>query len=288
MEKFSAWRDKGTGISPFMPVDSPKSALRKYVADPLLVALKLPIFVVLYYAAFLAPKVVVRFVLFTLLGFSDIDVLVEGVRKLKVDEINRSRPSVNNVVIQNFVSPLDVFLLFYVSNVTSLRSIVVVIPRGDGLYTFSVWEALSLNFEELESHALGTKLADYSALKGKLVVLFPEGTASNNRAVLKFASVPQSLFDMPGFTTKTMAVRLYPNSAALPVPHLTKLQYLRKLLTSSGSYAKIKIIPHAKGSLALAKLAFADNGLNSVDLGLEQKKKFYAYYKDYALANFAK
>lgn len=290
MEKFSTWRDKATGISPFMPVETPKTPLRKYVVDPVLVAVKLPLFVVLYYLSFLAPKPITRFVLATLFGISQIDVLVDGVRKLKTDEINRNRPGVNNVVVQNFVSPFDVFLLFSISNVSSLSSIAVLVPHDGALYRFTPWQTVQLCFGGLDGATHGTKVTKYfDELKNKLVVLLPEQTPSNNRAVLPFAAVPSALFEMPSFTTKTVVLRMYPNSLALPVPHMTPFQYLVKMLSlPASSFVKVKIVPHAKGSLALAKLDFADNGLSTVELGLAQKRDFYAYYKSYALTNFTK
>lgn len=288
MEKFSTWRDKGTGISPFMPVENPKT-LTKKLLNPLLLAFKLPVFFLLYSISFIAPKPVVKLIL-SLFGVSEIDVLVEGVRKVKTDEINKKKPAQNEVVVANFISPLDILLLFCISNVTSVSNIAVVIPGNGSLYQFSVWQFVLVSFSPLEEFlAEGTKLDNYTSLQGKLVVLYPEGTPSNNRAVLPFEKIPQSFFEMPKFSYKTVVLRMYPNNLTLPVPHLTKFQYLCKALTLGNSLIKMKIVPLEKAySLTLAKLVFAENGLSIVDLGLTEKTKFYTYYKGYALADVTK
>lgn len=288
MEKFSAWRDKGTGISPFMPVDLVKTPLKKYLVDPVLLLVKVPLFFLLYIVASVAPKPAIKVALSHLFGFEDIDLLVEGVRRTKTADIDKNRPLANQVVISNWVSPLDVFLVYSLSNALSLREIAIVVPKNGALYSVGAWETISVFFGE-DISAVGKKIDNFSSLKGKLVVYFAEGTASNNRAVLLFAKHPSNLFDVPGFTYKLLVLKIYPNSLTLPIPYLSKWQYLTRLLTHLGKgFIKVKIVPIDKVTDKSIRLIYADNGLSTVELGVEQKEKFFQYYQSYALANFTK
>lgn len=270
-----------------MPVDLVKSPFSRFLVDPILLLLKVPLFFLLYALAIVAPKPTIKAVLSILFGFQEIDVLVEGVRRTKTAEIDKNRPALNQVIISNWISPLDVFLVYSMSNVASLNQIEVVVPNKGALYSMSAWQTISLFFGGDVS--VGKKIDTYSSLKGKLVVYFAEGTASNNRAVLPFARAPSGFFDVLGFSYKFLVLKMYPNSLTLPIPHMSKWQYLSRLLTHVGKgFIKAKIVPIDKASANTFRLIFADNGLNTVELGAEQKEKFFEYYQSYALTNFTK
>lgn len=288
MEKFSNWRDKGTGISPFMPVDIPKSPIKRFMLDPVSILVKTPLFLFLYVVAAVAPKPAFKAILSFLFRFEDIALLVEGVRRTKAAEIEKNKPAVNQVVISNWVSPLDVFVIYVLSNVTSLLQIEVVVPTKAGSYRISAWQSVSLFFGE-DISTVGTKIADLATLKGKLVILFAEGTASNNRAVLPFIPVPLTFFSTPGFSYRALVLKVYPNSLTLPIPYLSKWQYLARLLTyPDKGYIKAKVVPMDKVTPNAFRLVFADNGLSTVELGLEHKAKFLEYYQSYTVSNLTK
>lgn len=290
MEKFSTWRDKGTGISPFMPPESAESFAFKFIVSPVLVCVKAPLFVLLYLATYIAPKPAIKLAFSWLLGIKDIDLLVEGIRKTKTEEINRHKPQLNDVVIVNLISPLDVFILFVVSAVNSLRQIVVVVSSPDGLMRFSVWEYVSFMFSDLDSRfPKDNKLSSFKELEGKMVIFFPEGTSTNNKAILPFIQIPESFLSIPGFSYKTIVLRMYPNILTLPVPHMTKSQYIRKLLSQrEKTFVKVRIVPNEKASLNASKVIFAENGLNTVQLGLKEKKDFFTFYRSYTVSKLTK
>lgn len=294
MEKFSNWRDKGTGISPFMPQENVQTPLKKFLVNPILVACKLPILYLLYALLVIAPKPALQAILKHIFGVSDIDVLVEGVRKSKKAEIDSKRPSLNHLVVANFISPIDVLVLYAISVVKSINSVVVVIPKGTQLYALNFWQFAKVPFLDLEAELPGTQLTNFSGLKDKLVILFPEGTPSNNKAVLPFNKhIDSRLFELPGFNYLTVVLRVYPNFITLPVPHVTNFQYLCKLLTVGRVAIKAKIVPHIDLkplSVKAAREVFPDNGLSLVgdDLSLQEKLKFFTYYKGYALSQVTK
>lgn len=273
-----------------MPPVAQKSFLSDYVVGPLLVSIKLPFLVILYLAAYVVPKPAVKLALSGFMGVGDIDLLVEGVRKTKAAEIERNKPKQNEIVLVNLISPIDVLVLFVISQVSSLNQIRVVLPGPSGLHVFSPWDYVSFMFRDLDDNLSDeTKLTSYKELDGKLVYLFPEGTSSNNKAILQFRKVPDAFLLIPGFSYKTIVLRMYSNVLTLSVPHLTKFQYLKKLLSrSEKTFIKVKVVPTEKCLLNQSKAIFAENGLNMVELHLSDKKQFYKYYKDYAVSELTK
>lgn len=294
MEKFSNWRDKGTGISPFMPVDNPQPPIKKFLVNPFVVAFKIPALYILYAFTLIAPKPVFLIILKHIFGVSDIDLLVEGVRKAKTAEIDRKRPGLNHLVVANYVSPIDVLILYVISAVKSINSVVVVIPRGTKLYALNFWQFSQVPFLEPHAPLPGEVLQDYVSLKDKFVILFPEETPSNNKAVLPFnKTIDPALLQLPGFSFLTIVLRVYPNLITLPVPNVTRFQYVCKLLTVGKVFVKAKIVPHVeltKFSLKAAREVFPDIGLSLVgdELNLAEKTKFFSYYKGYALSQVTK
>ncbi|GEQ69276.1 hypothetical protein JCM33374_g2947 [Metschnikowia sp. JCM 33374] len=291
MEKFSNWRDKGTGISPFLPVDAKVSPVRKYAVNPALLAVKWPFFIALYLLASVAPKPATKLILKLLFSVSDIDLSVEGVRKSNTREIVKHKPSKGEIVVSNVVSPLDIFVIFIISTVTSLSSIAVVIPWKNDLYAFTAWHAVSVFFLPLASSVIqGTRIEgnilDHESLKGKLVVVFAEGTASNNKAILPLQSqCSKVLSSGVSVPTKVTVLRYYPGTLTLPIPHMTQAQYVSKMLTlPTKAFVKVKIVPLQNVTLKACEQAFVENGLNRVELGVEQKAEFFKYFQDYSLA----
>lgn len=279
MEKFSNWRDKGTGIAPFMPHESPKSTLVLYVLDPFVLLLKWPLLVVLYGLISVAPKAITKQLL-SLLSVSDIDLLVEGVRKLRVDQVNASKPTIGEVVVSNHVSPLDVFVVFVTSNVSSLSDIQVIVPQNQKFYSFTVWEVLAMPFNS-PRHVLDLSHLLASPDPKKLALVFAEGSTTNNKAVLAFdSSVTSMLADKK---VKVAVLRYYPATVSLPVPHMSRTKYVSKLLTAKKGYVKVKLVPQEKTSISALQNAFLENGLSAVELTPADKASFYDYYLDFSL-----
>lgn len=280
MEKFSAWRDKGTGIAPFIPLSTPKTSIKKYVLDPVLLVVKLPLFFVLYWLSVVTPKAAIKTILSWSFGIS-LDISVAGVRKLNISEIHQAQPDKNSIVVSNFTSPLDIFVIFLSSKVSSLSAVTVLVPIDNTLYILTPWQVAWWCFQPIGLKC-GIKLTSENEknLKNKLVVVFAEGTTSNNRAVLSMNSVIEPLFSMSGFKYQTTLLLWYPNTVSTPIPIKTPFLYLCGLLTlSSGSYVKVKITPNDKGSLSASRAAYQENGVNLINLGAADKKKFFEYYQ---------
>lgn len=274
MEKFSTWRDKGTGISPFMPVESRVSSVKKYIVNPLILIFKLPLFFLFYSLVKVLPTLSLT-ILAKLIGLHEIDFLVEGFRKTNRGEIDRYRPNVGDVVVSNLVSPLDVFNIFLASKVTRLSKISVVLATKDGLIMYTPLQFVLLAFGDVA----GVPIASIDEIEpSQLVILYPEGAFSNNKALLRFENVPAGTFGSQNFVYKACVVKLHPVTLTLPVPILSPFQYLYRLLTARQLHVKMRIVPLLNALEAAVKRGFADNGLGSVDLGTKERDEFYKAY----------
>lgn len=292
MEKFSNWRDKGTGISPFMPVPVPRSASSM---ASLFFLLRLPVIILtgLLYVVF-PIQIVAKFITLVLLGFNRYDLSVEGVRRSKIDVIESLRPSVGDFVVTNYTSPLDGFFLAGLSN-TFWYKIVLLVPDEKGeLYEYSIWSFFWLTLsKDIGVPRLKVK-ADYSKYTNKLVFLFAEGTPSNNKALLSFVPnippVPAKL----GFKFKTIALRIFPPYLTTPIPVVSPLSYLYQVIShyDRNSYIRAKIINHDRSLYgdryiideASASFELAQLNVISKDLGIQEKRKFYSYFVDYQVS----
>lgn len=271
MEKFSTWRDKGTGIAPFMPTERRLGAL-DYVAA----VAKLPVFALLWLGLWVFPGSAIAAMWWLAGGV--VDFSVDSVRKNKIAEINRHRPGPGSVVVANFASPLDLVAIFLAST-ARIGQISVIVPRKGELYELSFWEALRVPFvdpAETGSLPFGRKSADLAHLANKLVVIFPEGTTSNGQGTLPFVEAPEKL-QIPKASYSTLVLRS-PPAVAVPVPRSSWSYYCSVL--AERLVVRIKAYPSEKLSGQSSRQIFLENGLSPTALSLGEKAEFWqAFHK---------
>lgn len=286
MEKFSNWRDKGTGISPFMPVATPLYSSKSLVSKSGLILLKLVIFLIklplvvvtftFYYVTGL--QALARFIVLVLFGFNRLETLVDGVKRSHTDKIAANLPRRNDVVVVNHSSPLDGFIYATLCSGVSWSKIAIVIPDPSGnLSRYSVWSLFSHTFNP---SIAGTPVK-LSELKDRVVFLLLEGTPSNNNALLPFQ--PLQSTDFSGFYIKSVAIKYQPQYLSLPIPHISKWTYIFEALTHisiKNNFIKAKIYAHDAWNLASIKNSFEVNSLNVLgpQLNLALKKQFERAY----------
>ncbi|CUM67815.1 uncharacterized protein PRCAT00005521001 [Priceomyces carsonii] len=287
MEKFSNWRDKGTGISPFMPFTEPSKGLTQkigFIFNVIEVLFKAPIFIFLFILYQIVPYKVVGNLILLLCGFKGYDLLVEGIRKTKTDQIDLKRPRANDLVVVNYISPIDALIVSLCSN-ASYKNTRFIIPDKDGqLYSYSLWSFFNNCFNgNIGVPTSQEKISDLSDLRGELVFLFMEGTTSNNKGLLPFPPLKADIPDF--FKIKVLALKLQPVLLTLPLPVISKSCYIFRLLTNSSNKSSIKTkiyelnefdIEQIKKSFELSLLYLIGN-----DLNIEEKAKFYNYYLDH-------
>lgn len=242
MEKFSKFRDGATGVAPFLPVKHTQapSALSKVVLVPLAVV-SWPLIVVYFFAYFLLfqwiPFVSTWYLQFVLksLRLLYINFSYEGEKRVSARRCQQLRAKPGDVIISNFVSPLDA-IVFAARQPTTF-----VFPTTDG--QFATAGVLAAASQALSSQAFSAKGKDISSIaskaksQGTVIVLFVEGTASNGRGLLTLKDVNVTQFNEAKSPLNVFpaAVRYTPGTAASPLPQ-TSMGYLWRLLNESWWY----------------------------------------------------
>ncbi|KAI9490637.1 hypothetical protein BDB00DRAFT_875101 [Zychaea mexicana] len=226
MEKYSRWRDAGTGIQPFLPPVPPRtessllltlSNAVHYIVGPIQGLVKLALVLVLSLLHFLMSKVLgiimvgplhriwsriwstlfLRLILFAS-GFFYIKTetisLRRGSSRRNTSNNANQTGSVKSgdIIVANWTSYIDVIYLAYAYGPVFTQ----VYPQGQ-VRRISFWKALRLctkmpaSMQEETGPVCSVRdLAQQAKANGwGPVVVFPEGTTSNGRALLKFAPV---------------------------------------------------------------------------------------------------
>ncbi|KAF9391827.1 hypothetical protein CPB97_005235 [Podila verticillata] len=244
MEKFSRWRDQGTGIQPFLPpvpaVEDHSPAEKALgvilmIVKPItglvkmaLVAVVGVVYLILesiglvlsplgpihrIYHRFITA-VLLRLVL-VLLGFFWIKTEVVTLKRGRAAS-NKAQPGSRTVsgqiIVSNWSSYIDVLYLAFRYDPVFTQ----VYPETLTVRQISLWQALRLSgsYPELapEAGVETLPLLEFTKAMHKKgagpVVVFPEGTTTNNRAILKFVpifkdwQVPETSIDISILTLK--------------------------------------------------------------------------------------
>lgn len=247
MEKFSNWRDKGTGISPFMPVAYPKLGA-SLPLNLVLFLIKVPFFLLSFPLVFVNLSLIKNFHLKFLFNF----------------KVNTPKFQKNDFVITNYTSPLLIYLL----------GGVILIPDTDGtLYEYSILQLMNHSFG---IKVTGTEVIDLLKYKNKVLFCLIEGTTTNNKAILKFIELKKT-YTFEKFNLKTLVVKITPAYFCLPLPS-SILKFFFYLLTNKPSTIALKLISHNSFDLTLSKTAFRNSNLHTVNFSITDKIEFYDYY----------
>lgn len=291
MEKFSSWRDKATGISPFMPNQFPlvqeKSPIKKWtkiiLKSPIFV-LKFPFFLLISLLySILGLPILLKFIIRFLFGFNRIDFSVDGVKKSQTDKLNSFKPHPNDIIVANYISPLDGYFFAMLSNSSK---IVILVPdkKGD-LYQHTPRSLFNHCFTY--DNGKQPLVEDLSTLKDKIVFLLLEGTPSNNKSVLPFIKLNSRYKFDENFKIKSLILKIIPNYFTLPISYIGKFQYLFQLLTnlSKNSLIRFKIYKYYNFDLTEIRCSYELNSLSLInqDLNLDSKEKFINYYFDHSV-----
>jgi len=120
MEKYSQFRDRATGIAPFLPVSTPVSALATFTHAALFL-FRLPFFIAYFLGYFLffhflpLPVIFRKVALWGLMAIPGIwwvDLQLDGVKRGTLADQPRERfPHPGSVIAANFSSPIDAIYL---------------------------------------------------------------------------------------------------------------------------------------------------------------------------------
>ncbi|KAL7942869.1 hypothetical protein V8C42DRAFT_141298 [Trichoderma barbatum] len=263
MEKYSQFRDRATGIAPFLPVSSTSSALST-LTHVLLFLVRLPFFLTYALGYFIVfhplplPVFVRKIALWGLMaipGIWWIDLQLDGVKRGTLSEQPRERvPHPGSIIAANFTSPVDAIYLaaifdpVFTVSYPGERKV-----RRIGLLS-AVMKALApVTTAPPES----AKLVDLKELvqqyPNRVIAVFPECGTSNGKAILPFSpSILQSPADMHIFP---VSIRYTPSEITTPIPGQW-LRFLWTLLSRPTTCIRVRI---AEGQTNKAAAKTSDN-----------------------------
>ncbi|KAK4203082.1 hypothetical protein QBC40DRAFT_346581 [Triangularia verruculosa] len=264
MEKFSQFRDRGSGISPFMPTSSPTSIISN-LTSTILFAIRLPIFLAytLLYFLFLhhlpLPAVAHKLLLWIYLSIPGIwwvDLQLDGVKRGSLSQQPPSRvPHPGSLIAANFTSPVDALYLAAVFDPV----FVVSYPHSRKVQRISLITAIinALSPAPL-SPPPNSKLTDLRTIverhPNRVIAIFPESGTTNGKGILPLS---------PALLTVPTDAKIFPVSMRYTPPDITTpvpgawIQFLWKLLGRPTHCIRVRI---AEGMVNTTK---AVNGVSS-------------------------
>ncbi|KAI1396058.1 hypothetical protein F4819DRAFT_153813 [Hypoxylon fuscum] len=251
MEKYSQFRDRGSGISPFIPSTTPTSILTTLWHSAIFL-FRLPLF--LSYSAifflfidhlpsFIIPQVARKLLLWTLLGIPGIwwvDLQLDGVKRGSLSQQPSSRfPNARAIIAAQFTSPIDalylaaifdpIFTISYpgtrkVQRVSLLRAILVALSPP----TLSPSSPTSLT----------TLRALVEQNPHRVIAVFPEMSTTNGKGILPFS--PSLLSAPADARIFPISIRYTPPDITTPVPG-AYLGFLWNLLSRPTHLIRVRI-----------------------------------------------
>ncbi|KAK9366084.1 hypothetical protein V1509DRAFT_631226 [Lipomyces kononenkoae] len=239
MEKFSQWRDKGTGIAPFLPHPSSTFEATSLASSsgPIRLAngvlavfsfiVKIPLVLALgslHFAIILqfVPSYPVRKasarILLTILGVWYWNVSIEGVQARGSASRKHlyNSPKAGDIIFSNFLSPLDALVY------SAIVDPVFVIPAYNGaIKVYALFDAVvsSLKLPTAASSSTMPTLGEIQAkalASQKVVVIFNEATPTNGRALL-----PPAIERFPDANLIANKCRIFPSLIKYSPPDIT-------------------------------------------------------------------
>lgn len=225
MEKYSQFRDRGSGISPFMPNQSQVSSIA-LVGNTILFLLRLPLFVLVggFFFLLLAHLPVPRFIrqvylwcLTTVSGIWWKDLQVDGVKRGHLSEQPGRTPQSGAIIAAQFTSPIDALYLGAIFDPVFTRSY----PGTAKVELISLRQAVLLALAPVRVAPADPKklttlrkiLADNPR---RVVAVFPECTTTNGKGLLPLSP---SLLSAPAEAKiYPVSIRYTPQDITSPVP----------------------------------------------------------------------
>ncbi|KAI2643589.1 hypothetical protein GGS21DRAFT_25130 [Xylaria nigripes] len=249
MEKYSQFRDRGSGISPFLPIMSPVSIPAKIIGI-ILFMLRLPVFVSYCIVYFLVldslplPQFMRKLLLWAMLSIPGIwwvDLQLDGVRRGSLSRQPESRlPRERAVVAAQFTSPVDAVYLAAIFD----PIFVISYPGTRKVQRVSLFQAAASALAPPPqcSTTPQTGLTTLHALieqnPHRVIAVFPEMTTTNGKGILPFSP---SLLSCPADAKIfPVSMRYTPPDITTPVPGAW-LSFLWYLLGKPTHYIRVRV-----------------------------------------------
>jgi 1-acyl-sn-glycerol-3-phosphate acyltransferase len=226
MEKYSQFRDRATGIAPFLPVTTPLAGL-SILVHGFLFFCRLPLFLTYAVGYFLVfqhlplPGVARKVALWGMMaipGIWWIDLQLDGVKRGTLADQPRERfPHPGSVIAANFTSPIDAVYLAAIFDPVFTVSY----PGTRGLQRVGLLQAVMMALAPVKTGPpANAKLVDIKDLlreyPGRVIAVFPECGTSNGKAILPFS--PSVLQTPPDVHVFPVSIRYSPSDVTTPIP----------------------------------------------------------------------
>ncbi|RFU26154.1 hypothetical protein B7463_g10192, partial [Scytalidium lignicola] len=248
MEKYSQFRDRGSGIAPFFPISSPPAGI--YLPIRIFLFLfKLPFFftVTTAYFVFLQwfplGSLIKKALLWMILGIPGIwwiDLQIDGVKKGSLAQKHQGRvPLPGNIIASSSTSPIDALYLAAIFDPIFTISY----PHTRQVQHVSLLTAMLRSLSSPEEYPpSGAKLTDIRTLLSenpdRVIVVFPECTTTNGKGILPFS--PSLLTSPPGAKIFPISLRYSPPDITTPIPGAYVL-FLWNLLSKPTHCIRVRI-----------------------------------------------
>lgn len=239
MEKFSAYSDKTTGISPFLPV-SLQPTLATYIFHTIIIPIKLltmlPVLTMLPLLTLFPNtyKVIIDVILAYFFNVSETELAIDGVRRSDEKAKLEKSPRNGDIIVVNATGPLDWFVWKMIAE--NPKNVKVGIACSSGIAIIDSWvtwfswcfsgslhlpkEAKSkivhiTDIDASSSNVDGVAdLKKYVGEKGTLYVVV-EGTITNNKGILSFplgfdAGALAKMSISSGYGLKVLSTKVLP------------------------------------------------------------------------------
>ncbi|KND87432.1 putative lysophosphatidic acid:oleoyl-CoA acyltransferase [Tolypocladium ophioglossoides CBS 100239] len=276
MEKYSQFRDRATGIAPFLPVSTPLSAV-SMLAHGLIFVFRLPVFLTYalsYFVLFhyLPLPVVARKIalwgMMSIPGIWWVDLQLDGVKRGTLSEQPRERfPHPGSVIAANFTSPIDAVYLAAIFD----PIFTVSYPGTRKVQRVGLLAAVMMALGAVQTAPPpNAKLVAVKDLleehPDRVIAVFPECGTTNGKAILPFS--PALVQCPPNVHMFPVSIRYTPSDVTTPVPGLW-FKFLWNLLSRPTTCIRVRVAEgQMKTAAATTNGAMVTNGARD----LKQRK----------------
>ncbi|KAI2602448.1 hypothetical protein GGR54DRAFT_501662 [Hypoxylon sp. NC1633] len=293
MEKYSQFRDRGSGISPFIPSSTPRSTLSTLLHTALFL-FRLPIFLsysIIFFAvldhlpSFVIPQFFRKLLLWSVLGIPGIwwvDLQLDGVKRGSLSQQPSSRfPNARAIIAAQFTSPIDALYLAAIFD----PIFTVSYPHTRKVQRISLLRAILLAlFPPALEPAAGARLVTLRALveqnPHRVIAVFPEMTTTNGKGILPFS--PSLLSAPADARIFPVSMRYTPPDITTPVPGAFR-SFLWNLLSRPTHLIRVRIAEGVTNSTTTTNGDGHDDALRDRDGGGEDEDSAYVWSGEQAL-----
>ncbi|SCU94857.1 LAME_0F09626g1_1 [Lachancea meyersii CBS 8951] len=301
MEKFTNWRDKGTGIAPFLPTPPPLSQEKGLglVLNNVKFVFKAVCVFPLALLALMMPEMVSKklwLIVMKVLFSWSIQVAAQGVKKR---DQRGELPATGHVYVVNCNCPLDALVLWFLAQGPVAFCVPLIRGKSTRVFQLSVWQFFEFALNSGQIHgdlSSFREVETVSQLKNQVVYVFAEGTTSNGKSVLPFAFSQESWLDLldqrsatagssSSYNSSTRlstpkvdinAIQLKVNSSLTTPLRIDRWKYLVRASSQGVSY-KCKMIKSVEPQLEKVRTALVGGDkfrLVGKELNFESKLRF--------------